>query len=654
MIKQPRSLRALLCSFGLSIAFVVFAAHVAMASGGRLVWVKRVGATRYVTPQGAAALPDGGALVTGFFCGTATFGPGEPGETTFASPSLADYEIFLARYSRDGTLAWAKRAGGLGLDESHAVAAGPDDGALLTGYFAYSATFGEGEPNETTLLTAGQAIFVARYNADGTLAWARAPDTGEGPVEGISGYGIAALSDGSAVATGTFDKEVVFGLGETNEITLTPAGEIDVFVAKYNPDGTLAWAKRAGGPGEDVGWGISVYADGSAVLTGGFCSTATFGLGELNEITLWSIGYADVFVAKYNPNGTVAWARGVGGHLDKDYGRSVAALPDGSAIVTGFFGHTDSGMHLGGSATFGEGEPNETTLTSDGSDDVFLAKYAPDGNLVWAKRAGGTVDDEPCAVASLPDGGSVLTGYWGYVHQSDPGFGSHTITFGPNEQYQTRLTTMGSKHDIFVARYRPDGTIAWAQRAGGTTEDRGRAVAALPTGDVIVSGHFSGTATFGSGTTLTASAADLFVAKYGEDLDSDGLLDSVETNTGTYNDPTDTGTDPTNPDTDGDGLKDGDEVHDLDHDTPGVQNPFDPLEPDTVGDNFQDWPDGIPDGLNDYDGDGMSNRDEFQWDYNPVDPDSFGEVPLSWQPVVVVLLGVGITLLAIRRRKPIR
>lgn len=80
-------------------------------------------------------------------------------------------------------------------------------------------------------------------------------------------------------------------------------------------------------------------------------------------------------------------------------------MPDGSAIVTGFFGHTDSGLHLGGSATFGDGEPNETTFTSDGSDDVFLAKYASDGMLVWAKRAGGTADDEPCAVACTCIGG---------------------------------------------------------------------------------------------------------------------------------------------------------------------------------------------------------------------------------------------------------
>ncbi len=44
------------------------------------------------------------------------------------------------------------------------------------------------------------------------------------------------------------------------------------------------------------------------------------------------------------------------------------------------------------------------------------------------------------------------------------------------------------------------------------------------------------------------------------DSDGDGLRDVVETNTGVYVSPTDTGTDPNNPDTDGDGISDGREV----------------------------------------------------------------------------------------------
>ncbi|HPC16367.1 MAG TPA: M6 family metalloprotease domain-containing protein [Candidatus Hydrogenedentes bacterium] len=72
-------------------------------------------------------------------------------------------------------------------------------------------------------------------------------------------------------------------------------------------------------------------------------------------------------------------------------------------------------------------------------------------------------------------------------------------------------------------------------------------------------------------------------------------------------------------DTDGDGISDYDETRDLDSATPGIQNPFDPEDPDVVGNNGLIGPDGIPDGDNDWDGDGLSNADEFRFDTNPFD-----------------------------------
>ncbi len=86
----------------------------------------------------------------------------------------------------------------------------------------------------------------------------------------------------------------------------------------------------------------------------------------------------------------------------------------------------------------------------------------------------------------------------------------------------------------------------------------------------------------------------------------------------TYEQEMEAGTDPANPDTDGDGLLDGDEVLPLD----GGENPFDPLDPDTTGDNFSNEPDGVPDGQNDYDGDSQSNGYESEYGADPTDPSS--------------------------------
>ena len=59
---------------------------------------------------------------------------------------------------------------------------------------------------------------------------------------------------------------------------------------------------------------------------------------------------------------------------------------------------------------------------------------------------------------------------------------------------------------------------------------------------------------------LAALALSLPSALFAIDTDQDGLDDSVETHTGTYVSPANTGTNPNNPDSDGDGAGDWYEV----------------------------------------------------------------------------------------------
>ncbi|NIA14434.1 MAG: hypothetical protein GWP08_10150 [Nitrospiraceae bacterium] len=93
-------------------------------------------------------------------------------------------------------------------------------------------------------------------------------------------------------------------------------------------------------------------------------------------------------------------------------------------------------------------------------------------------------------------------------------------------------------------------------------------------------------------------------------------------------------------DWDGDGLMDADEVRDLDLETPGLQNPFDLENADSTGDNFSLGPDGIPDGDNDWDGDGMSNALELTWGFDPLDPASHFPLPAShWLGLCLTVIG---------------
>jgi uncharacterized delta-60 repeat protein len=339
--------------------------------GGDLIWAKRAEreddlSYPYYNYCGTevTTVSDNSTVVTGYFYETATFGPGEPNETVLWSAGWYDDDIFIARYNPDGTLAWAKRAGGTDSDRGCGITTLSDDSTVVTGRFEGNATFGPGEPNETVLTSSGgYDFFIARYNPDGTLEWAKRAGGSQREV----GLAITTLSDNSTVVTGRFWDAATFGPDEPNETVLWSAGACDIFIAQYNPDGTLVYAKRAGGLDWDESHGITTLLDNSTVVTGYFERSATFGLGEPNETVLTCIDCYDIFIARYNPDGTLAWAKDAE-CIEGNKGFGITSLSDNSSVVTGFFNE---------SAIFGPDEPNETILTSAGGSDIFIARFEP-------------------------------------------------------------------------------------------------------------------------------------------------------------------------------------------------------------------------------------------------------------------------------------
>ncbi len=436
----------------------------AAAADPSYAWATKGGGTSGDQALGVSALPDGSSIITGQFRGTATFGA-----TSLTSASAGPNDTFAAKVNADGTYAWATKGGGVGNDQANGVSALPDGSSIITGTFAGTATFGatslESDAGSTD-------TFTAKVNADGTYAWAI-----KGGGSGIDyAGGVSALPDGSSIITGRFYDTATFGA-----TSLESAGSWDTFTAKVNADGTYAWATMGGGTGGDEANGVSALPDGSSIITGTFAGTATFGATSLESDA--SVG---IFTAKVRADGTYAWAT-KGGGSGGAVAFGVSALPDGSSIITGRFS---------GTATFGA-----TSLISDsGSDDTFTAKVNADGTYAWAIKGGGSGSDQALGVSALPDGSSIITGYF-----------SSTATFGA-----TSLISDSGSTDTFTAKMNADGTYAWAIKGGGAGNDRARGVSALPDGSIIITGHFNGTtATFGATNLTNANAglSDAFTAR---------------------------------------------------------------------------------------------------------------------------------------------
>ena len=392
-------------------------------------------------------------------------------DTTTEISAYNEFNVAVTPPINTGNLIWAKSAEGDYYDEAGcSIATLSDDSIVVTGWFGITTKFGKDEPNEIILNSYGlQDIFIARYNPDGTLMWVKHAG-GESP---DGAYAITALSDNSTVITGSFySTNAIFGEGETNQTELISYQTGDIFIAKYNPDGTLAWAKGVFGAGYDEGRGIATLSGDKIVVTGYFEGEIIFEQSEPDQKILIPVtyGYYDVFIVQYSADGTCEWAKQAGGTMD-DYGSGIAKLPDNSIAITGGFR---------GSATFGQGDPNQTVLIPTGRHDTFIARYNSNGAIIWAKRAGGTGYTYSQKIAPLTDNSSAIVGFF-----------DESSTFGPGETGETTLSSSGET-DIFIARYNPDGTLAWAKREGGGDSNYGWDITSLSDNSTVITGNFSG------------------------------------------------------------------------------------------------------------------------------------------------------------------
>ena len=147
----------------------------------------------------------------------------------------------------------------------------------------------------------------------------------------------------------------------------------------------VLWVQQAGGKKHDKIRGMAVDQQGNCYVTGEFTETAQFA-----DQTVTSLGNMDFVLAKYDPAGKLLWIQTAGGK-DIDRGYGVAVDQAGNSYVTGHFQSPE--FQIG-----------DKILKNQGDYDYFIAKYDPQGKLLWAESAGGTGYDYGHGIAVTPEG----------------------------------------------------------------------------------------------------------------------------------------------------------------------------------------------------------------------------------------------------------
>ncbi|MFH1320953.1 MAG: T9SS type A sorting domain-containing protein [Bacteroidota bacterium] len=421
----------------------------------------------------------GNLYITGSFSNTAIF-------DTDTLTSTGSPDVFIVKYDNLGNVLWSSQAGGTDTIVGYGIISDNSGNSYITGYFKGTVYFDD----DTLISTGGRDVFVTKYDLSGNVLWA----VRAGSTTNDEGFGIKIDGIGNIYVTGYFTGTSSFG---TN--TLNSAGIQDMFLAKYNTAGNVVWAKRAGNIGWDEGDALSVDALGNIYVTGTFEWNVIFGTDNL-----FSSGYSDVFIARYDSAGNAIWGAGGGGAGWYDSGLGIAVDESGNSYITGYYY---------GPATFGA-----YTLTLIGSYDMFLVKYDASGNELWAKKGGGTG----------------VNGDWGTGIGIDmfdncyvTGRMEATSTFG-----SVVLNSTGAE-DVFVVKYDPAGNAVWGKKAGGSGFDAGNAIVLDNSGNCYVTGIFQGNAYFNNDTLNSLSGVNVFVAKLGivskNDVSCNGVCDGQAT-----------------------------------------------------------------------------------------------------------------------------
>lgn len=350
---------------------------------GNFLWAVNGGGGSSDRAEAVAVDGLGNVYVTGYFSGTASFG-----SQTISSAGLQD--VFIAKYNTNGVLQWVTSAGGMESDFGFGIDVNNLGEVFITGSFKDMASFGSFSLTATNTTS---DIFVAKLNTSGVFQWVK---SGSGNYSNL-GRSIGADNYGNVYVTGQFSDTLTFDLTHNNQsqniiflvkfnssgveqwfTTLDGAvsnvandmvvdsdGEIYVtgdfsgvmyiydintgvsstistsyvnsaFITKYDSSGLWTQKNAVGSDNFVSSKSIAIDGLGGIYIGGDFECDFTEFRNNYGMANFVSVGKKDVFVAKFNANGTWNYCRQIGGQ-QQDFGNGVGVNTNGEIHAVGSF-----------------------------------------------------------------------------------------------------------------------------------------------------------------------------------------------------------------------------------------------------------------------------------------------------------------------------
>jgi hypothetical protein len=309
---------------------------------GTLLWVKSAG-----SPAGDIGLDlkidaSGNPIITGYYNDAINF-------NGIILSNLGGSDICIAKYNSSGTLVWAKKAGGAGLDIPSNLETDPSGNIYLSSNFLGTITF-FGTSN-TVLMSAGlKDGALAKYDSNGSLLWAKglssSTDNTVGDLE---------IVGSNLYLVGNYSGTVNLGNSVSLSSSISPT---DNFIARYDLNGNCQNAINLGSSTLTIS---KIVKDANSNL---YICGSSYGATSIGGLSLSGPALTYSIFAKLNSSLAVTLVIGLP-CPSLSGATSIDIDATGNIYLVGFFNDSISNYIQ--------------TLTSKGLSDVFLAKFNPSG-----------------------------------------------------------------------------------------------------------------------------------------------------------------------------------------------------------------------------------------------------------------------------------
>ncbi len=243
-----------------------------------------------------ASDPAGNVYFTGYGSGILTLDGLSTGNNVNGNKTFA----FSGKFNPQGKIQWLTGAAMHG-DASLAtaglgIAVDQQENAYVAGALHGIADFGN---NQVISSVSNADLFLARYDRNGVAQWVRNAANACAATEQefmfdatFTTASVCMDGQGRPTVAGSFKQMAQFG-----NIQLHSLGDVDVYVAQYDPEGNARWARAAGGVAQDKMYNMAFNGTDKFYVTGGFTGTARFG----GEVLTSGASASNVFTARVAP-----------------------------------------------------------------------------------------------------------------------------------------------------------------------------------------------------------------------------------------------------------------------------------------------------------------------------------------------------------------